>query len=710
MRARRTKWASPSATTDSDGGAVQYAYDAFGRLASATDAAGHAEAFARNELGVVTNETQTVFDELFWTNRTAVLDRPLDAFGRPAGLSLKIDGDFAQSICYDYGVDGHLSGMVLTNAQGRSVSVGYDWEQGRFVGCTVFDSSGAPIFERTVSRAPRRPALVTACSSGGIGTSADTRSFSYAYDAVGRPVERGADAFAYNARGEVTNATIDSAAWSYAYDHIGNRTTASDSAGTTAYTANNVNQYTAVGADAPEYDLDGNLAAFGDRTNAWNAAGRLVSTTWTETNGLQRLRSEYDHRGRRVRRVLETSADAGATWTVIDNRTFAYDDWNLIYERSERPNEGAAELAFFWGPDLSGSLQGAGGIGGLVAISIGGDFYFPGYDNNGNVVGYWNEDGALVAEYSYDAFGKTISSSGSMESVFPHRFSTKYYDAETDLYYYGYRYYASSLGRWISRDPAEERGGLSLYRLERNDPLFSIDALGLEGIVFLKADSEETRMSHPTHAPISVVDDIPDFKVEESKMSDNGRFFYCYDGFNIDVSFDDKNQICEIRFRLGINIRKDIANKTVHEPKDIIRYKKHVAENGHLKKALSHNSIYPATLAHEKGHARAFWEVLKPRIESELASYFTTPRIVYTTDAQKNEVKKDVAKKVDQLYHLQDHLEKSAQYANEGTIGFYENPFVYQSLGAADVGGERSYDGRVWIVKPQHFDYSWEKQ
>ena len=71
-----------------------------------------------------------------------------------------------------------------------------------------------------------------------------------------------------------------------------------------------------------------------------------------------------------------------------------------------------------------------GGVGGLVAVSVDGSFYFPGYDNNGNVIGYWNEDGDLVAEYAYDAFGNTISASGSMAAVFPHRFSTKYYDAE----------------------------------------------------------------------------------------------------------------------------------------------------------------------------------------------------------------------------------------------------------------------------------------
>jgi hypothetical protein len=42
--------------------------------------------------------------------------------------------------------------------------------------------------------------------------------------------------------------------------------------------------------------------------------------------------------------------------------------------------------------------MGAGGVGGLVAVSIDGDFYFPGYDNNGNVIGYWNATGSPVAE------------------------------------------------------------------------------------------------------------------------------------------------------------------------------------------------------------------------------------------------------------------------------------------------------------------------
>jgi RHS repeat-associated protein len=60
----------------------------------------------------------------------------------------------------------------------------------------------------------------------------------------------------------------------------------------------------------------------------------------------------------------------------------------------------------------------------------------------------------------------------------PFRFSTKYQDDETDLLYYGRRYYTASTGRWISRDPIDEKGSLNLFASFRNDPANRYDALG----------------------------------------------------------------------------------------------------------------------------------------------------------------------------------------------------------------------------------------
>ena len=83
------------------------------------------------------------------------------------------------------------------------------------------------------------------------------------------------------------------------------------------------------------------------------------------------------------------------------------------------------------------------------------------------------------SQYDYGPFGEVIRSTGPMAKVNPFRWSTKYQDDETDLLYYGYRYYSASTGRWLSRDPVEERGGKNLYGFVRNAPIDSVDYLGL---------------------------------------------------------------------------------------------------------------------------------------------------------------------------------------------------------------------------------------
>ena len=76
-------------------------------------------------------------------------------------------------------------------------------------------------------------------------------------------------------------------------------------------------------------------------------------------------------------------------------------------------------------------------------------------------------------------FGEVIRASGPMAKANPFRFSTKYQDDESDLLYYGYRYYNASTGRWPSRDPIGEDGGLNLYTILDNDPTDLVDLQGL---------------------------------------------------------------------------------------------------------------------------------------------------------------------------------------------------------------------------------------
>ena len=171
--------------------------------------------------------------------------------------------------------------------------------------------------------------------------------------------------------------------------------------------------------------------------------------------------------------------------------TFVYYDSNSTHTTIYTIDGGTTnttEVQYFWGLDLSGTIQGAGGVGGLLAVSRNGQLYFPTFDNNGTVTKYIDESGNVVAAYEYDDFGRTISQSGPLADFLRHRFSTKYYDPETGLYYYGQRFYNPVLLRWLNRDPIEEDGGANLYCFVENAPSFSYDAFGqrrsnLPGIV-----------------------------------------------------------------------------------------------------------------------------------------------------------------------------------------------------------------------------------
>jgi RHS repeat-associated protein len=111
-------------------------------------------------------------------------------------------------------------------------------------------------------------------------------------------------------------------------------------------------------------------------------------------------------------------------------------------------------------------LEGAGGIGGLLARSHGyassnGNWYTHNCfhaDGNGNVTYLVDSSQAKAASYRYDPYGNTISSSGSLASANVYRFSSKEIHANSGLYYYGYRWYDPNLQRWLNRDPVGDEG------------------------------------------------------------------------------------------------------------------------------------------------------------------------------------------------------------------------------------------------------------
>ena len=222
----------------------------------------------------------------------------------------------------------------------------------------------------------------------------------------------------------------------------------------------------AVGAaDDLGYSPDGGLVSFGEFDYVYDSASRLTEV-WS--NGVQVLENQYDALGRRV---IKRTPEA--------THTFVYDGWLLVVERIERSGGQLDQLDYWWGKDISGTLDGAGGIGGLLYLRKNGlEVYVPLYDANGNVIQYVDKHGALVAEYAYDAFGNTIRKSGVKADELKMRFSTKYSDDESGLYYFGRRFYSPRLARWLSRDPIEEGGGLNLYVYCGNDAVKWVDPYG----------------------------------------------------------------------------------------------------------------------------------------------------------------------------------------------------------------------------------------
>jgi len=61
----------------------------------------------------------------------------------------------------------------------------------------------------------------------------------------------------------------------------------------------------------------------------------------------------------------------------------------------------------------------------------------------------------------------------------PFRFSLEYFDEETELVYYNFRYYSPDLGRWLNRDPLGESGGFNLYAIAANNIINRWDYLGM---------------------------------------------------------------------------------------------------------------------------------------------------------------------------------------------------------------------------------------
>jgi RHS repeat-associated protein len=227
------------------------------------------------------------------------------------------------------------------------------------------------------------------------------------------------------------------------------------------------------------YDANGNLTNDGVRAFSYDAENQLTNITAANA-----WRTEFQYDGLNRRRVRREYTWTGGTWSLTNETRYVYDGLLVLQERD---GNNIPVLTYTRGLDLSGSLQGAGGIGGLLALSdqrasaSNPTNYFYHVDGSGNITALLDQKNEVVARYLFDPFGNLLAKTGPMADFNRMRFSSKEAHLQSGLYYYGLRYYDLNLQRWLNQDPIGERGGINLYAFVGNNPINGVDPFGLAG-------------------------------------------------------------------------------------------------------------------------------------------------------------------------------------------------------------------------------------
>ena len=224
------------------------------------------------------------------------------------------------------------------------------------------------------------------------------------------------------------------------------------------------------------YDLNGNLRTNGTRVLEYDDENQLTRVTEPTA-----WKSEFTYDGKLRMRISKDYAWRNGAWVLTNEVHRVYDGMLVLQERDQF---NVPKLTYTRGKDLSGSLERAGGIGGLLALSDHStlnssssqpsSFYYHS-DGNGNVTALVDTNQNVVARYLYDPFGNTLSATGPKADVNKYRFSSKEWHGPSDMIYYGYRWYIPELQRWLNGDPIAEAGGINLYRFVNNTPLALVD-------------------------------------------------------------------------------------------------------------------------------------------------------------------------------------------------------------------------------------------
>ncbi|MBE6739356.1 MAG: RHS repeat-associated core domain-containing protein [Ruminococcaceae bacterium] len=115
------------------------------------------------------------------------------------------------------------------------------------------------------------------------------------------------------------------------------------------------------------------------------------------------------------------------------------------------------------------------------------NYYYYLFNLQGDIVGIMDSNGNTVAEYTYDAWGQLLTTTGTLKDTIgqknPLRYRGYYYDSETEFYYLKSRYYDPYVQRFINADGYASTGqgltGYNMYAYCNNNPVNMTDETGL---------------------------------------------------------------------------------------------------------------------------------------------------------------------------------------------------------------------------------------
>lgn len=450
--------------TDANGNTTRYSYDLLDRVASVKDAMGRVASYGYDALSrkiAVSNpaiqgspllQQSYTPDGQFASLTDAnnhVTSFAYDRFNRLATTTYPLGS--TETLTYD--ADNNV--LTRKTRANQTISFAYD-TLNRLK--TRTPPSPAPVVSYAYDLAGRLTGIsdTSAAIAAAVppsGTSVQY-STSLGYDAMNRPT-----AVTWSPAPSAAGPTAGSVTFAHSYNKVNQRTgqTVTDntwfnypaaSASTVSYTANALNQYTAVGAVTPTYDGNGNLTSDGTFTFGYDAENRLTSASGAGNTASY----TYDAQGRRKTKTVN------GTTTV-----FVTDAGN----REVLEYDGASGAVLRWyayglGPN---NVLNQMNVAAATRATLVPDIL-------GSVIGSLDSGSSVLSKVGYLPYGKSAS-------VGPFGYTGQRVDVETSgSYYYRARHYSPIWGRFFQADPIGYVGGVNLYAYVGNDPLNATDPDG----------------------------------------------------------------------------------------------------------------------------------------------------------------------------------------------------------------------------------------